>query len=130
MVRSSGRELFILALLLSALFDPRIRILHTLQALIYIAVIVLTRRNMSWGFGAGFFIAAFWNYTNLFITTFVCGGWDQLHLFLTSGHVSHPDRIVALIASGGHFLMIVGCLPGIFLLRPNAQTWIRFSQAD
>ena len=121
-----GAGFFILALLLSALFDPRIRILHTLQALIYLAVIVLTRRNSSWGFGAGFLIAIFWNYTNLFVTTFVRGGWNQLHLLMTSGHASHPDRIIALIACGGHFLMIAGCLAGILLLRPSAQTWTKF----
>jgi antibiotic biosynthesis monooxygenase (ABM) superfamily enzyme len=46
-----GAGLFIAALLLSAVFEPRIRLLHLLQALIYVAVIVLTRRGSAWGFG-------------------------------------------------------------------------------
>ena len=53
-----GSGCFIFALFLSAVFDPKIRLLHTLQALIYFAVIVLTRRNSAWGFGAGCIIAA------------------------------------------------------------------------
>jgi hypothetical protein len=64
-----GAGLFIFALSLSAVFDPRIRLLHVLQALIYIAVIVLTRKTSAWGFGAGCVIALFWNYINLFVTS-------------------------------------------------------------
>ncbi len=48
-----GAGLFILALALSATLIPQLRLLHILQALIYLAVIVLTRRNSPWGFGAG-----------------------------------------------------------------------------
>lgn len=47
----------------------------------YIAVIVLTRKNSAWGFGAGCIIAAFWNYINLFVTTFVTRlGWNNSRL--------------------------------------------------
>jgi hypothetical protein len=53
-----GAGLFIFALVVSAIFDPTIRILHAFQTLIYIAVIVLTRRGSAWGFGAGCIIAA------------------------------------------------------------------------
>ena len=73
-----GAGFFIFALILSAVFDPRIRLLHALQALIYVAVIVLTRRDSAWGFGAGTIISALWNYTNIFFTTFIRAGLVQL----------------------------------------------------
>jgi hypothetical protein len=44
-----GAWFFILCLFISAIFDPTIRVLHTLQALIYLAVILLTRRRSAWG---------------------------------------------------------------------------------
>ena len=37
-----GAALFVFALVLSAVFEPSIRVLHTLQALIYVTVVVLT----------------------------------------------------------------------------------------
>jgi antibiotic biosynthesis monooxygenase (ABM) superfamily enzyme len=37
-----GAGFFIFALILSAVFDPSIRVLPALQALIYVAVIILT----------------------------------------------------------------------------------------
>lgn len=70
-----GAGFFTLALALSAIFDPSIRVLHTLQALIYLAVIWLVRRSSSWGYGAGFFIAVLWNYTNLYKIWLDRGCW-------------------------------------------------------
>jgi hypothetical protein len=72
-----GAGLFLLALFVSAVFDPTIRILHALQALIYVEVIVLARRDNAWGLGAGCMIAAFWNYMNLFVTNFIASGCES-----------------------------------------------------
>jgi hypothetical protein len=121
-----GAGFFIFALFLSAVFDPRIRVLHTLQALIYVAVIVLTRRRSAWGFGAGFFIAVLWNYTNLFITNFVRAGAQQFVVLVTTGHLHRPDLLVALVAAAGHFLMIAACLAGFLRLRPKGVAWAKF----
>ncbi len=122
----AGAGFFIFALVLSAVFDPKIRVLHTLQALIYIAVIALTRRDSAWGYGAGCVIAAFWNYTNLFVTTFVKNGWEQFVILLRTGHLHRPDLVIALVAAGGHFLMIAGCLAGFLRTRPGAREWAKF----
>jgi hypothetical protein len=46
---SIGVGLFLLALALSAVIVPQLLYLHLLQALIYLAVIVLTQRNNAWG---------------------------------------------------------------------------------
>ncbi len=121
-----GAGFFILALILSAVFDPRIRVLHTLQALIYVIIILLVKRSNPWGYGAGFFIAVFWNYTNLFITTFVKAGWIQIMGLVHTGHLPRPDRAVAVLAAGGHFLMIGACFAGFLLLSPKLRDWLRF----
>jgi hypothetical protein len=116
-----GAGCFIFALFLSAVFDPRIRLLHALQAVIYIAVIVLTRRNNPWGFGAGCIIAVFWNYINLFINTFIMAGVQQLSILLRTGHLHRPDLLIAVVAAVGHFLLIIACLAGFIRTRPNAR---------
>jgi hypothetical protein len=121
-----GAGFFILALLVSAIFDPTIRLLHALQALIYIAVIVLARRSSAWGFGAGFTISLFWNYTNLFVTTFIAAGFRQLSVLLHTGRIERPDLLIALVAGGGHMLLLAACLAGFLRLRPGRRHWAQF----
>lgn len=122
----AGAGFFIFALALSAVFDPRIRVLHVLQALIYVAVIILTRRGSAWGFGAGCFIAAFWTYTNLFVTTFIKSGLEQLAASVQTGELRRPDLIVAVIAGAGHFLMILACAVGFLRTKPSLRQWGQF----
>ena len=122
----TGAGFFIFALFLSAVFEPGIRVLHTLQALIYIGVIVLTRRNSAWGFGAGCVIAAFWNYINLFITTFIRNGFEQISILLRTGQLQRPDLALAVIAAAGHFLLIIACLAGFFRQQPGVKQWLQF----
>jgi len=121
-----GAGFFLCALLLSAVFDPRIRLLHFMQALLYIVVILLTRRKSAWGFGAGVMIAVFWNYTNLFVTNFVRAGMQQLGILLRTGHLHRPDLLVAVAAATGHFLLIAACLAGFLRTRPTLGSWGRF----
>jgi len=121
-----GAGLFIVALFVSAVFDPKIRVLHTLQALIYFAVIVLTRRNSAWGFGAGCIIAAFWNYINLFVTTFIKTGLEQSLILFQTGQLQRPDLALAVFAAGGHFLLIIACLAGFLRQRPGVRHWGQF----
>ncbi len=45
----TGAAIFVMALFWSAVLDPAIRLLHALQTLIYVAVVVLARRNSPWG---------------------------------------------------------------------------------
>ena len=121
-----GAGSFIFALIVSAVFDPRIRVLHVLQALIYIVVIVLTRKNNAWGFGAGCIIAVFWNYINLFVTTFVKAGMRELLSLFRTGDLPRPDLLIAVIAAGGHFMLITACLAGFLRTRPGARRWGQF----
>jgi hypothetical protein len=121
-----GAGLFFAALLISAIFEPSIRVLHTFQALIYVAVIVLTRKHNSWGYGAGVFIAALWNYVNIFVTTFVPNGVQELMLLVRTGQTQHPNQFIAVVAAGGHFLLIFACLAGFLRTRPGLKQWGQF----
>jgi hypothetical protein len=77
--------------------------------LIYFAVIALTRRNSAWGYGAGCIISVFWNYINLFVTTFIKAGVEQLLELRQTGRLKRPDLALSLIAAGGNFLLIIAC---------------------
>ncbi len=121
-----GSAIFVSALAVSAFFDPQWRVLHVLQALIYVAVIVLARRNSAWGFGAGVFIATFWNILVLFRSPVgplaVAGIGSLMH----GGPAPRPDVVLQVVAACGHVLIIVACLVGFFRTRPGARQWGEF----
>lgn len=123
---SLGAALFTIALFVSAVFEPSIRVLHALQALIYVAVVMLTRRKSPAGYGAGVIVPAFWNYVNLFVTTFIRNGVDQLIGLLHTGRIARPDQFLAVIAATGHVVLIVACLIGFLQLRPKVAEWSKF----
>jgi hypothetical protein len=105
---------------------PQLRLLHSLQVLIYVVVLVLTRRNSPWGFGAGVFIAAAWNGLNLFVTHLIQAGARQLWTLLRTGHVSRPDTLMMLVGGVGHFLLIIACIAGWVQLKPGVKQWGQF----
>jgi hypothetical protein len=121
-----GVGLFLLALTLSAVVIPQLRPLHLFQALIYVAVFVLTRRNSPWGFGAGITIATAWNCLNLFVTHLFQAGAGQFWLLLHAGHVTRPDTLMVMVGGVGHFLLIVACIAGFLQLRPGTRQWAQF----
>ena len=111
--------LFILAL--SAVYDRSIRVLHFFQALIYVAIVILALRKSAWGYGAGCFIAALWNWTNIVHTTFVVNGLRELAHALQTGRVSRPDQLIAVFAAATHFALIGCCLVGYFRIKPRGS---------
>jgi hypothetical protein len=110
---------FVLALFIAACVVPSIRLLHAFQALIYVAVIVLTRRRSPWGFGAGCIIGAFWNYI------FLRGAAVDVCAFLT-GRVIRPDIGLQLAATVAHFALIIACAAGFLRSKPGRKQWVRF----
>jgi len=114
--------LFMIALAVSAHFEPPIRILHTLQALTYVAVIVGALRHQKWAYGVGISIAAFWNYVNLFVNTFIRNGVETLGVVISGGQVANPGTIIAVPAALGHFGMIACCLWAYLRLRNKRWT--------
>ena len=114
----AGSAMFIFALAVSAFFAPQWRALHVMQALPYVAVIILTGRRSAWGYGAGVFMACFWNFLVLFRS--------PVGVALIHGAVQQPDIALQLFAALGHFLIIVACLVGFLRTRPAAHQWREF----
>jgi hypothetical protein len=110
---------FIVILALAAVFDPSIRVLHVLEAFIYIAVIILSRKRSAWGYGAGFAFAAFWNWTNLVHTTFIRAGLTELMRWMQTGYLGRPDLLIAVPAAAAHIVLIGACVAGYYGLRPR-----------
>jgi hypothetical protein len=130
-----GVAFFLFALAVSALFVPQLRALHMLQAMIYVAVLVLTRRNSPWGFGIGVIVPTAWNCLNLFITHLFQAGarefWSLLHtgqfwFLVRTGHVSRPETIMVTVGVLAHFLLIIACIAGFIELRPRRKQWGQF----
>jgi hypothetical protein len=121
-----GVGTFIVALIFSAFVVPQLRLLHALQALIYVAVILLTRRNSPWGFGVGVIIPLAWNCLNLFVTHLFQAGAGQFWSLIRTGHVSRPDTLMVMVGGLAHFLLIVACMAGFLQLRPRRKQWLQF----
>ena len=119
-----GAVLFVVALTVSALVVPQLRLLHLLQALIYVAVVILALRNNVWGFGAGVTIAVVWNSLNLFVTHLMQAGVFTFWTFLRTGQVRRVDTMMVTRGGIGHFILLIGCMAAL-LARPtkNKQWW-------
>lgn len=122
-----GAGLFIFALVGSAVAVPQLRLLHAFQALIYVAVILLARRDSAWGFGAGFTIAVAWNSLQLFITHLMQAGAHELWTFIGTGQLRRPDTLLVFVGGIGHFVLIVACLIAFRQLRPGKKQWWQFA---
>jgi hypothetical protein len=106
----TGALAFIAVLTASAYWDPSIRWLHFFQAWMYLATIVLSLRGSRWGHFVGVSVAAFWDYTSLFVNTFFYNGLQQLEIWTHTGHVERPDILIAVPAWLSNLLVICGCL--------------------
>jgi hypothetical protein len=120
-----GSSLFIVALAGSAFVVPQLRVLHLLQALIYVAIIILSRRNRPEVFGAAIAVAIAWNSLNLFITHLTQAGTREFWSLLTTGQVRRIDTMMVALGSLGHFILIVACVAGFHRLRRRPGAWWR-----
>jgi hypothetical protein len=121
-----GVLLFLFALLGSAIVVPQLRLLHLLQALIYVVIVLLTRRNSPWGFGVAVFISAAWNSLNLFVTHLFVAGAASFWSFIHTGHLIRPETVMVFVGGLAHFLLITACMAGFLRLRPGKKQWYRF----
>ena len=121
-----GVGLFLAALAVSAFLEPQLRVLHALQSLIYVAVVVLARRNSPWGFGIGAIMAAAWNCLNLFVTHLMQTGMALLLSFIRTGHMGQPVTLMVAIGGIGHFLLLIACVIDFLELRPGTRQWGQF----
>ena len=118
-----GSGMFVFGLTISAVFAPEWRVLHVFQALIYVAVVAMTRRKIVGGFGAGLSVALFWNALSVFFTAATRDGIKELATLARTGHTQHPDVLLSLFAACGHMLIIIGCIVGFIRIRPSARQW-------
>ena len=110
--------LFTVALIVSAVVLPELRLLHVLQALIYVAIVILARRNSMWAIGAGLTIAVVWNGHSLFVSHSMQRGVTLLWSLLQPGQMPlgpHPIVPMMVLLGGiGHFVLIGACLAALF----------------
>lgn len=97
-----------------------------LQALIYVAVLALARRNSPWGFGIGVIIPTAWNCLNLFVTHLFQKGAVQFWSLVSTGHVSQPVPMLVMVGGVAHFLLIIACMAAFIQLRPRMKRWGQF----
>jgi hypothetical protein len=121
-----GVGLFVFALAGSAFLVPQLRLLHVLQALIYVAILALARRNSPWGFGIGVIIPTAWNCLNLFVTHLFQKGAVQFWSLVRTGHVSQPVPMLVMVGGLAHFLLIIACMAAFIRLRPHMKQWGQF----
>jgi hypothetical protein len=121
-----GVGLFVFALAGSAFLVPQLRLLHVLQALIYVAILALARRNSPWGFGIGVIIPTAWNCLNLFVTHLFQKGAVQFWSLVRTGHVSQPVPMLVMVGGLAHFLLIIACMAAFIRLRPQMKQWGQF----
>jgi hypothetical protein len=121
-----GAVIFLIALTISAFFVPQLRVLHVLQALIYVTIIILVTRNVPWILGAGVFISIFWNCFNLFITHLIQSGGGQLFSLIRTGQVTRPDTLMVFVGGIGHFILIAACSVAFIKSEPGKIQWVQF----
>jgi hypothetical protein len=121
-----GAGLFLCALAGSAMAVPELRLLHAFQALIYVAIILLARRNHASAFGAGIAIALFWNSLQLLVTHLAQAGAGELWQLVSVGRVRRVDTLMVFVGWIGHLILFVGCVAAFQQLRPGRKKWWPF----
>jgi len=121
-----GAGLFLVALGVSAAAVPQLRLLHILQALIYVAIVILARRNNVFALGAGFTIAVVWNCLEFFGPRLIQAGAVLLWTFLHTGQVRHVDTMMVPLAAIGHLILIFACLTALFNQTTSKRKWWKF----
>ena len=121
-----GAALFVVALGVSALVVPQLRLLHLLQALIYVAIVILARRNSVWGLGAGITIAVFWNTFNLFGTHLMQAGALAFWSFIQTGQVRRLETMMVAVGGIAHIVLIIACLAALRDCGTEHNKWWKF----
>jgi hypothetical protein len=122
-----GAALFIVALIVSALVVPQLRLLHFLQSLIYFAIVILAWRKSAWGYGAGITIGVAWNSLNLFVTHLMLAGVSVFWSFLQTGHVQHVETMMVPVGGIAHFIIIIACLAAFYNQPKDNKKWWKFA---
>lgn len=101
-------------------------LLHFLQGLIYVAIVILARRNSVWALSAGVTIAVVWNSLNLFLSHLAQAGVIVFLAFLRTGEVRRLDTMMVPVGCIGHFVLIIACLAAFFERKTDKNKWWKF----
>jgi hypothetical protein len=121
-----GAGLFLVALAVSAAAVPQLRLLHLLQAFIYVAIVILARRNNVFALGAGFTIAVAWNCLEFFGPRLIQAGAVLLWTFLHTGQVRHVETMMVPLGAIGHLILIFACLTALVNQTTSTRKWWKF----
>lgn len=99
---TGGSSFFVLALVVSAIFVPEIRGLHTAQAGLYLVAVFLSLRRQRWGYFIGASAAGFWNVLAMFGSP------------LFAEMIAHlqPDLVIQGLAWLANLAVIIGAAIG------------------
>ena len=121
-----GAGLFLVALAVSAVAVPQLRLLHLLQALIYVAVVTLARRNSVFALGTGFTIAVARNCLEFFGPQLIQASAVLFWTFLHTGQVRHDETMMVTVGGIGHLVLIFACPTALFNQTTDTRKWWRF----
>jgi hypothetical protein len=107
-----GGCFFIFALAVSAVFVPEIRWLHVVQALMYVAAVLLSIGRSRWGHFIGASTAGLWN----LLATFASPLFVEL-----IDHRDRPDTILQGLAWLANLAVVVGCAWGYVRLTTKSR---------
>lgn len=117
---------FIAVLAVSAWWEADIRWLHFFQSAMYVFAIALVLRKNRWGYLVGIAAAGFWNYANVFGTSFFYNGLQQISGWFRTGH-ARADLLIAVPAWFSNLLVVIGgCWGYARLARKSAGDPVRF----
>ena len=119
--------MFLLALLFSAVLVPDLRILHALQALIYVAVILFAGRNSALVYGAASSVSLFWTAMGLFVTHLIQTGAHELLSLVTTGHVREVVPMTVTLGGIGHLVLLCASVFAVTRFDREAHKWWKFA---
>jgi len=122
-----GSALFLIAMLVSAIAVPQLRLLHLLQALIYVIVFMYGRRDNSYALGAGFTIAAAWNSIETFGPHLVQTGAIMIWSFIHHGRAEHLDTMMVPVGAVGHLILMAACFAALVYHVHSDKKWWKFA---
>lgn len=118
-----GAGLFVIALTGSAIVVPQLWFLHMLQAMIYIAVVILGRRGNVFALGAGITIAIVWNSLELFGPHNMQRGMVLFWSFLRNGQGRQFDTMLVPLGGLGHCILLAACTFAFFEQEKSRRSW-------
>src|SRR5215216_5461267 len=103
---------FIGVLLVTAYWDPSIRLLHALEMIPYAVAAILCLRGSKIGYALAAVGGGFWLWMAGFLTTFIRNGLERVAMLVRTGHVDRLDILIAAPAATFALGMVIFSVVG------------------